>query len=92
MQPHTCTAMSSAGLTMAAIRFWAPRGPLCEICSSRYARVDVRIKMREENSQKRGPKFYTCYTETLFVETKVIFSFCLGICFCVKVHFTWYIV
>jgi len=49
--------------------------------------MDVRNKIPEENSQKGGPIFYTCYTEILFVETKVNFSFCLGICFCVKVHF-----
>jgi len=87
--------MSSAGLTIVeniAIAtgppLWGPHGPLCKICSSIYARVDVRIKMPEENSQKVGPIFCTCYTEILFVETKVNFSFCLGICFYVKVHFT----
>ena len=82
MQSHTCTAMSSAGLTMVANiaiapgpGFRVPRGPLCETCSSRYTRVDVRIRMPEGNSQKLGSILYTCYTETLFVETKVIFHF-----------------
>jgi len=32
--------------------------------------------------------FYVCYSETLFAETKLNFSFCLAFCFCVKVHFT----
>jgi len=74
--------MSSAGLAIVAniviatgSASWGPRGPLREICSSIYAMVDVRIKMPEENSQKGGPIFCTCYTETFFVETKVNFSF-----------------
>jgi len=41
---------ASAGLTIVADiaiatapRFLGPRGPLCEICSLLYARVDIRI-------------------------------------------------
>jgi len=32
--------------------------------------------------------FNTCYTKTLFGESKLNFSFCLGICLCVKLNFT----
>jgi len=38
--------------------------------------------------QKRAPVFYTCYTKILLVESNLHFSFCLEICFCVKVYFT----
>jgi len=38
--------------------------------------------------QKRAPIFYTCYTKILLAETNLNFSFCLDICFCVKVNFT----
>ena len=37
--------------------------------------------------QKRAPIFYTCHTKMLFAERNSTFSFCLEICFCVKVHF-----
>ena len=84
MQLHTCTAMSSADLTMVAnIAFapghalLAPRCPLWNlffnICKG--GRLDLRIKMPEENSQKGGSILYTCYPESLFVESKVNFHF-----------------
>jgi len=38
--------------------------------------------------QKRTPVFYTCCTNILLAESTLNFSFCLEICFCVKVHFT----
>jgi len=41
---------------------------------------------------KKGPIFSTCYTKTSFAESKFNLSFCLGICFCVNVHFTLQIV
>jgi len=53
------------------------------ICNGGYKKLGARGKLSE-----RGPIFYTCYTKTLFAESKFNFSFCLGICFCVKVHFT----
>jgi len=37
--------------------------------------VGVRIWVPEENSQKGGPIFYTCYAETEFTESKLNFSF-----------------
>jgi len=40
--------------------------------------------MPEANSQKGGPIFYTCYTETVFAESILKFSFCLGISFCMR--------
>jgi len=37
--------------------------------------------------KKADPICFTCYREILF-ESKLNFSFCLGICFCVEVDFT----
>jgi len=44
------------------------------------------------NSEKEGPIFYTCYSETIFAGSRLYFSFCLIVCFCVKVHFALLIV
>ena len=52
----------------------------------------IRIEVIEANSYKRGPIFCTCYTENSFAESKLKFSLYLGICFCLKVIFTLYIV
>jgi len=35
-------------------------------------------------TRRRGPIIFTCYTETSSAESKLNFSFCLGICFWVK--------
>jgi len=53
-----------------------------------FSTCNIRRWMPEANSYEGGPIFYTCYTETLFAESKSKFSFCLGISICVKVHFT----
>ena len=36
----------------------------------------------------KGSRYFTHDTGTLFAERKLNFSFCLGNCFCVKVHVT----
>jgi len=37
--------------------------------------------------QKTVPIFYTCYRKILLAESNLNYSFCLEICFCMKVHF-----
>jgi len=47
----------------------------------------------EANSQKEALCFtHTAYTESSFAESNFNFSFCLGISFCAKIHFTLQIV
>jgi len=52
--------------------------------------VDTRFEVPKANFGEVGPFLYAGYTETSFAESKLNFSFwfCLGICFCVEVHFT----
>jgi len=52
----------------------SPRWPMAQMF------VHVKTKM--------SPFISQCYTESLFAERRFNFSFCLGIFFCVKVHFT----
>ena len=59
--------------------------------------VDIRFWVPNTNFREVGypmqtfgkwTLLYTCCTKSLFAESKLNFSFCLEICFCVEVYFT----
>jgi len=58
---------------------------MCKICGFKGA---PGLYICSRYITKGTPILRTCYTETLFAESKFNVLFCLGICFCVKVHFT----
>jgi len=77
--------MRSAGLTIVAKVAIATspavlRGHtvLCVLTLFPMIKSDIRISVPEGNVQKEGPIFYTCYAETLFAESKLIFFILSG--------------
>jgi len=81
---------SRAGLTIVAI---ATGHTVLRVTFVRYYMQGWIPEFRcPRQTLRKGALFYTCYPETSFAESKLNFSFCLGSYFCVKFHFTVYIV
>jgi len=63
-------------------------GVLCVKFILYYTQGNILEFRCPRQTLRTGDLYFTHDTETLFAESKLNVSFCLGICFCVKVHFT----